>query len=38
MAYAVASSPPAGEAIEIAPGVRWLHMPLPFVLDHINLW
>jgi len=38
IAYAVASSPPAGEAIEIAPGVRWLHMPLPFVLDHINLW
>jgi glyoxylase-like metal-dependent hydrolase (beta-lactamase superfamily II) len=22
----------------IAPGVRWLRMPLPFALDHINLW
>ena len=24
--------------IELAPGVRWLRMPLPFALDHINLW
>ena len=33
------SAPPAGgETIEIAPGVHWLRMPLPFALDHINLW
>lgn len=32
-------TPPApGTAIEVAPGVRWLRMPLPFALDHINLW
>jgi glyoxylase-like metal-dependent hydrolase (beta-lactamase superfamily II) len=30
--------PPPGEAREIAPGVLWLRMPLPFALDHINLW
>lgn len=30
--------PPPGETIEVAPGVRWLRMPLPFALDHINLW
>jgi len=30
--------PPTGEALEIAPGVRWVRMPLPFALDHINLW
>ena len=30
--------PPAGSCREIAPGVRWLRMPLPFALDHINLW
>ncbi|WP_153076464.1 MBL fold metallo-hydrolase [Paraburkholderia bonniea] len=30
--------PPAGEAHEVAPGVFWLRMPLPFALDHINLW
>ncbi len=33
------SAPPApGRAIAIAPGVLWLRMPLPFALDHINLW
>ena len=30
--------PAAGETIDIAPGVRWLRMALPFALDHINLW
>ena len=30
--------PEAGHAVEVAPGVRWIRMPLPFVLDHINLW
>ena len=25
-------------ARQIAPGVQWLRMPLPFALDHINLW
>jgi glyoxylase-like metal-dependent hydrolase (beta-lactamase superfamily II) len=24
--------------IEVAPGVHWIRMPLPFALDHINLW
>ncbi|WP_446903376.1 MBL fold metallo-hydrolase [Burkholderia sp. YIM B11467] len=30
--------PAAGDTFEVAPGVRWLRMPLPFSLDHINLW
>jgi glyoxylase-like metal-dependent hydrolase (beta-lactamase superfamily II) len=30
--------PPPADTIEAAPGVRWLRMPLPFRLDHINLW
>jgi glyoxylase-like metal-dependent hydrolase (beta-lactamase superfamily II) len=30
--------PPAGGAVTIAPGIKWLRMPLPFALDHINLW
>ena len=30
--------PPPGEAREIAPGVLWLRMPLPFALNHVNLW
>ena len=30
--------PPPGELAELAPGLCWLRMPLPFALDHINLW
>jgi glyoxylase-like metal-dependent hydrolase (beta-lactamase superfamily II) len=30
--------PGPGESMELAPGVRWIRMPLPFALDHINLW
>ena len=30
--------PQPGEAMEVAPGVRWIRMRLPFALDHINLW
>ncbi|HYJ18560.1 MAG TPA: MBL fold metallo-hydrolase, partial [Burkholderiales bacterium] len=28
----------SGSVQEVAPGVYWLRMPLPFALDHINLW
>ena len=27
-----------GETLEVAPGIHWLRMPLPFALNHINLW
>jgi glyoxylase-like metal-dependent hydrolase (beta-lactamase superfamily II) len=30
--------PAIGSTLEIAPGVRWVRMSLPFALDHINLW
>ena len=30
--------PERGTTIEVAPGVHWLRMGLPFQLDHINLW
>jgi len=30
--------PKPGEAIEIQSGLYWIRMPLPFALDHINLW
>lgn len=30
--------PAPGRSLELAPGVRWVRMPLPFMLDHINLW
>ena len=30
--------PEPGHKREIAPGVYWIRKPLPFALDHINLW
>jgi glyoxylase-like metal-dependent hydrolase (beta-lactamase superfamily II) len=36
--YPWPGTPPPGEALEVAAGIRWLSMPLPFQLDHINLW
>ena len=30
--------PAPGQALTVAPGVRWLRLGLPFALDHINLW
>ena len=30
--------PEPGRTLEVAPGVRWVRMGLPFALDHINLW
>jgi glyoxylase-like metal-dependent hydrolase (beta-lactamase superfamily II) len=35
----IADAPPRpGETRAIAPGVLWLRMPLPFALNHVNLW
>jgi len=36
--YPFPGLPAPGSATEVAPGVHWLRMPLPFELDHINLW
>ena len=30
--------PGAGEVIEVRPGILWARLPLPFALDHINVW
>jgi glyoxylase-like metal-dependent hydrolase (beta-lactamase superfamily II) len=38
LAYPLGDPPPAGMAREIAPGVHWIRMPLPFALKWINLW
>ncbi|MBC58320.1 MAG: MBL fold hydrolase [Confluentimicrobium sp.] len=33
------AEPPAGsEAIEVAPGVLWMRLPLPMKLDHVNIF
>ncbi len=36
--YPFGSPPALGSALELRPGVLWLRMPLPFALNHINLW
>jgi glyoxylase-like metal-dependent hydrolase (beta-lactamase superfamily II) len=30
--------PDEGGTIEVAPGIKWIRMALPFALNHINLW
>ena len=38
VAYAFSQPPKPGAIRQVAPGVYWLRMPLPFALEHINLW
>ena len=33
-----ANPPGEGEAVEVAPGILWLRLPLPMALDHVNLY
>jgi len=32
------TAPAPGDVVTVAPGIGWLRMPLPFQLNHINLW
>jgi glyoxylase-like metal-dependent hydrolase (beta-lactamase superfamily II) len=36
--YPFPKTPEGGSVLEVAPGVKWVRMPLPFALNHINLW
>lgn len=36
--YPWAEPPPEGAAIEVAPGVMWMRLPLPMKLDHVNVY
>ncbi|MBU0750680.1 MAG: MBL fold metallo-hydrolase [Gammaproteobacteria bacterium] len=38
ISYPHDAPPLAGQTLAVAAGVEWLRMPLPFALDHINLW
>ncbi len=38
LVYPFAAPPERGVSLEVAPGVRWMRMPLPYALNHINLW
>jgi glyoxylase-like metal-dependent hydrolase (beta-lactamase superfamily II) len=36
--YPFEGPPARGLTTEVAPGVLWIRMPLPYALNHINLW
>src|SRR5690349_22301549 len=38
LSFPHAAPPLPGTVAAVAPGIQWLRMPLPFALDHINLW
>ncbi len=38
LSYPFDQTPETGATLAVAAGVHWLRMPLPFALDHINLW
>src|SRR3546814_19035938 len=37
LVYAADAPPAAGSVEEVAPGLLWVRLPLPFALDHVNL-
>ncbi len=38
VSYPFEQSPDTGQAMDIAPGIKWVRLPLPFLLNHINVW
>ena len=32
------TAPAEGAAVEVAPGILWLRLPLPMALDHVNVF
>lgn len=38
LAHPHPTAPAPGEAIEVAPGILWARMPLPFRLNHVNIY
>ncbi len=38
LTYPFDSAPPPGTLVDVAPGIRWLRLPLPYRLDHVNIY
>jgi glyoxylase-like metal-dependent hydrolase (beta-lactamase superfamily II) len=38
LSFPFSEAPAPGTLTEVAPRVQWLRMPLPYALNHINLW
>jgi glyoxylase-like metal-dependent hydrolase (beta-lactamase superfamily II) len=38
LTYPFPAKPEPGKTVEVAPGLHWIRLPLPFQLNHINVW
>jgi glyoxylase-like metal-dependent hydrolase (beta-lactamase superfamily II) len=38
LTFPIATAPSPGTVTDIAPGIRWLRLPLPYRLDHVNIY
>lgn len=38
VSYPHPAVPRTPEPVPVAPGIHWLRLPLPYALDHVNLW
>jgi glyoxylase-like metal-dependent hydrolase (beta-lactamase superfamily II) len=38
LTHPFSTAPQPGETIEVAPGILWLRLPLPFRLNHVNVY
>jgi len=38
LTYPVNEIPETGKAVQIDPGIYWIRLPIPFELNHINVW
>lgn len=38
LTYPISVTPAPGSVTEVAPGIRWLRLPLPYRLDHVNIY
>ncbi len=38
LSYPFEEPPAEGEAVEVAPGILWIRLPLPMKLDHVNIF
>ena len=36
--FAFSALPAPGHTIEVAPGILWARLALPFLLDHVNIY
>jgi hypothetical protein len=36
--YPFEEAPAPGAAVEVAPGILWMRIPLPMALDHVNVY